>query len=135
LFQIIAVRIEIGQCDVAGVIARVDAIGRTGATRGAGSVLADSHRDRNHLTRLYVAQFWPGPPVGRARRQVKQQVDNAWRFAIEQPRIKLLELRSNAGKAGERGKQGIENERSHSIIIAKISASCPAMTNERTPSI
>jgi len=107
LVQIIAVRIEIGQCDVAGVVARVDAIGRTRATRGAGPVLADCHFDGNHLTRLYIAQFWPGPPVGRARWQVEQEVDNARRFTIEQPRIKLLELRSNAGKAGERGKQGV----------------------------
>jgi hypothetical protein len=95
-------------------------------------MLADCHFDGNHLTRLYIAQFWPGPPVGRARWQVEQEVDNARRFTIEQPRIKLLELRSNAGKAGERGKQGIENGRPHSIIIAKISASCPALCRAST---
>jgi hypothetical protein len=97
-------------------------------------VLADCHRNSNHLTRLYVAQFWPGPPVDRARWQVKQEVDNPRRFAIEQPRIKLLEFRSNARKAGERGKQGIENGRPHSIIIAKISASCPALYRTSTSS-
>src|SRR5262249_28069995 len=95
-------------------------------------MLADCQRNSDHLTRLDVAQFRPGAPVDRAGRKVEQQINNARRLAVEQPNIKLLELRPHAGKASERGKQGVEDSRSHGNIIAKFSDSCPASCRAST---
>ncbi len=51
--------------------------------------------------------------------QMKQQVDHARRLTVEQPGIELLQLRPDAGQAGERGEQGVEHERPHAIIITE----------------
>jgi hypothetical protein len=44
---------------------------------------------------------------------MEQEVDDARRLAVEQPRIVLFQLRPDPGQAGERGEQRIENERAH----------------------
>ena len=42
---------------------------------------------------------------------MKQQIDDARRLAVEQARVELLQLRPDAGQAGQRGKQRVEHER------------------------
>ena len=44
---------------------------------------------------------------------MEQQIDDARRLAVEQAGIELLQLRPDAGQAGERGEQRIEDERAH----------------------
>ena len=53
--------------------------------------------------------------VDRAGRQMEQQIDDARRrvLAAEQLAVQLLELRPDAGKRGQRGKQRIEQRRAH----------------------
>ena len=101
LFQIVTTGVEIGQCDVAGVIARVDPIRRTRAARRSGAVFAYRDCDSNHLAGLYVTQLGPRPAINYTRRQVEQQIDHTRSLAIEQPRVKLFELRPDPGQAGE----------------------------------
>ena len=117
-FQIIAARIEVGQREVAGIVMRIDPIGRAGAVGRRRPVLVDRHGDRNDLIRQSIAQFWPRAAVDNARRQVKQQIDDARRFAVEQAGVKLLQLRPDAGQAGERGKQRIEQGGPHAAMLA-----------------
>ena len=49
---------------------------------------------------------------------MQQQVDDAWRFAAEQLGVEHLQLRPDAGQAGQRGKQRIEDERAHGRMLA-----------------
>ena len=72
-------------------------------------MLIDCHSDRHDLVRQRVAQFWPCPPVDDPRRQVEQQINDAWRLTVEQVGVKLLKLWPNARQAGERSKQRIED--------------------------
>ena len=76
-------------------------------------MLLDRHRHGDHLARLHLVELGPGAAVDGARGQMQQQVDDARRLAVEQPGIELLQLRPDAGQAGERGEQGIEHERPH----------------------
>ena len=64
-------------------------------------MLADRDRDGDDLAGLYVAQLRPRAAIDRAGRQMEQQIDDARRVAVEQPRIKLFQLRPDAGQAGE----------------------------------
>jgi len=37
----------------------------------------DGYRNSHHSAGHHVAQFWPGSPINRAGRKVKQEIDNA----------------------------------------------------------
>ena len=70
-------------------------------------VLVNLDRDGDHLAGLHFVEFRPRAAVDDARGQVKQQVDDARRLAVEQPGIEHLQLRPDAGQAGERGEQRV----------------------------
>src|SRR5215472_365056 len=44
---------------------------------------------------------------------MEQQINDARSLAVEQPGIKLFQLRSDTGQAGQRRKQGIEDRGPH----------------------
>ena len=110
LLEVIALGVEEGEDQVAGVVAGVDLVRRARAVRRRRPVAVDRHRDRCDAARHDVADHRTRTPVDRAARQVKQQVEHARGcvLAREQPLIKLAELRPHAGQRGQRGKQGIE---------------------------
>jgi hypothetical protein len=51
----------------------------------------------------HVAQFGPRPAVDGAGRHVEEEIDQSGRLAVEQMRVKLAELRANAGQRAQRG--------------------------------
>ena len=114
LAQIVLARVEIGQRQrLPGVVAGDDAVGRARPVARRRPVLVDGDGDGDHLARLHRVELWPRAAIDDAGRQVKQQVDDARRLAVEQPGIELFQLRPDAGQAGERGEQGAEHERAH----------------------
>jgi hypothetical protein len=76
-------------------------------------VLVNGDRNGDKLAGLHFVELWPRAAVDRAGGQVKQEVDDARRLAVEQPGVKLLQLRPDAGQAGKRGKQRAEHKRAH----------------------
>lgn len=90
-------------------------------------MFVDRNGDGNNRTWLDIAQFRTCAPIYDAGRQVEKQIDDSRRIATEQTRIDLLKFRSNTGKAGDGCKQGVENERTHPIIIAKFSVVCAVL--------
>ena len=113
LLQVVLARVEKCERQRAGVVAGDDPVGRARPVRRRRTVLLDGHRHRDDRAGLHIAQLGAGAPVDSAGRQMKQQVDDTRRRAIEQPLVKLLELRPDAGKAGERGEEGVEQVRPH----------------------
>jgi hypothetical protein len=111
--QIVPARVEISQRDVAGVIMSVDAVGRARTVRRRGAVFVDGDGNGDHLAWLHVAQLRPRAAIDGAGRQVEQQVDDARPLAVEQSGVELFQPRPDAGQAGERSKQRIEQERPH----------------------
>jgi hypothetical protein len=84
LLQIIPPRVEICQREVAGFIAGVDLIRRTGAVRRRWPVAIHVHCDGDNRIGNEVLQLWPRSPVDRAGREVKEQVEDArWLIAAE----------------------------------------------------
>src|SRR5260221_7622270 len=134
IFQIVATWIEVRQRDVAGVVACIYTVWRARTSWRARSMLSDSDFDSHDLTRLYVPKFRPGTAIDHARRQMKQHIDDTRRLAVEEPGIELPQLGPNAGQAGERREQGVEQGWPHKVIIAKFSVSCPASGQASTPS-
>ena len=96
-----------------------DVIGQARPVGRRRAVAVDRHRDGRDRARHDVAQFRPRPAVDGAGRQMEQQIDDARRrvFAAEQPAVQLLELRPDAGKRGQRGKQRIEQRRAHGTTL------------------
>ena len=114
LAQIILARVEISERQrLSGVVAGDDTVGRARAVARGGAVLLDGDRDGDHLAGLHLVELRPGAAVDGAGGQVKQEIDDARRLAVEQPRIELFQLRPDAGQAGQRGKQRVEHERAH----------------------
>ena len=115
LFQKIPARVEVGQREVAGLIAGVDLIRHAGTVRRRWPVAIHGHCDGHDGIGNDVAQLRPCSPVDRARRQVKEQVEDACRLiATEQPAVELFQPRPDTGKRGDRRKQRIEQARPHS---------------------
>jgi hypothetical protein len=112
-FQIVAFGVKVGECQRTGVVIGFDAVRQARTVRRRRAVAVDSHRDGGDRAWHHVAQFGAGAAVDGAGRQMEQQIDDARRriFAPEQAAIKLLELRPDAGKRGQRGKQRIEQRR------------------------
>jgi hypothetical protein len=115
LFQIIPPRIEIGENESAGVVGSEDAVRRARTVRRRWLVVVDRHRHRDDCVRHDVAQLRPRPPVDGAGWQMEQQIGHARNVfaAPEQAGVKLLLLRPDAGQAGQRGEQRIEQVGAH----------------------
>ena len=119
LFQVVAFGVEVGERQRPGVVIGFDAVGQARTVRRRRAVAVDSHRNGRDRAWHHVAQFRPRAAVDGAGRQMEQQVDDArWRvFAAEQAAVQLLELRPDAGKRGQRGKQRIEQRRAHGTTL------------------
>ena len=119
LFEIVALGVEVGERERAGLVGRFDAVRQARAVRRRRTMAFDRHRDGRDRAWHHVAQFRPGAAVDGAGRQMEQQVDDARRYvlAAEQPAVKLLELRPDARKRGQRGKQRIEQRWAHGATL------------------
>ena len=114
--EVTLLRAEIGEDEVVGVVAGIDEIRRARAAGRRRPMAIDRDLDRHDRARYNVAQFRPRAPVDGAGRQMEQKIDEPWDFvASKQAPIEPLELRADAGKAGDRRKQGIEQAWAHRI--------------------
>ena len=118
-FEIVALGVEIGERQRAGLVKGFDAIGQARPVRRRWPVALDRDRDGCNRARHHVADEWPRPPVDRAGGQVEQQIDHARRcvLAAKQLAVEFLELRPDAGKRGQRGKQRIEQRWAHDTTL------------------
>ncbi len=108
---------EIGQHHVAGVVAGIDQMRRARVARRRRPMAVDRHFQRHHGSRHRVADFRPRPAIDHARRQMQQQIDQPRRLvAAEQIAKQFVLLRPDAGKAGDRRKQRIEQSRAHQHV-------------------
>ncbi len=96
-----------------GIVAGDDAIGRPHPVRRRRAMLQHGDCDGHDFAGAHLVEFRPRAAVDRARRQMKQEIDDAGRLAAEQFRIELFQLRPDAGQAGERGEQGAEDVGPH----------------------
>ena len=118
LLQVILARVEIGEDEIAGLVAGVDLVGRARPVRRRRPVAVDGDRDGDDGVGLHIAQLRPRAAVDRAGRQVEQQIDDARHVvAAEQAAIELLDLRPDAGQARERREQRIEHVWPHARFI------------------
>ena len=135
LLQIVLARVEIGQRDVAGLVAGIDLIRRARTVRRRRAMAVDRHRHGHDRVGHDVAQLRPRAAVDRAGRQMEQEIDDARRLALEQPREQLLELRPDAGQAGQRGEQRIEHRRAHGSRLSGAARANTALARTmRSPS-
>src|SRR4029450_3059960 len=97
--QVIPARVEIGQSEVAGLIARVDLIWRARAVRRRRTMTIHGDGDGDNSTGHHVAKLRSCSAVDRTGGQMKQQVDDARRlFATEQVWIERLHARTKCGE-------------------------------------
>ena len=128
LTQVILARVEICERQrLPGVVAGDDTVGRARAVARRRPVLVDGDGDGHKLAGLHLIELRPRPAVDRAGGQVKQQVDDARRLAVEQPRIEPLQLRPDAGQAGEGSEQRAEHKRTHRLHHCKIFGVMPGL--------
>ena len=72
LLQIVRARVEIGDDEIVGFVARVDEVRRARAVRRRRPVTIDGDGDRHHRVGLDIAKLWLVAPVDEAARQVKE---------------------------------------------------------------
>src|SRR5262249_8130106 len=102
--QVISARVEVGEYEVARLVAGIDLIRRSRAVRWRRPMTIDADRDRDDGIRHDIPQFWARPAIDGAARQVEKQVDYTRRLvATDQSAIELLQPRPNAGKRCDRG--------------------------------
>ncbi len=124
---------EIGQHHIAGVVAGIDQMRRARIARRRRPMAVDRHLQRHHGSRHRVADFRPRAAIDHARRQMQQQIDQPRRLvAAEQIAEQFVLLRPDAGKAGDRRKQGIEQSRAHRRNLRPFAPSCPALCRAST---
>ena len=129
LFDIAGLGAEIGQHDVAGVVAGIDQMRRARVARRRRTVAVDRHLQRDDGSRHRVADFRPRAAIDHARRQMQQQIDQPRRLiAAEQIAEQLVLLRPDAGKARDRRKQRIEQSRAHRNLLVVHNPSCADLT-------
>ncbi len=113
-FHIAGLGSEIGQHDIAGIVAGIDQMRCARVARGRRAMTVDRHLQRHHGSRHRVADFRPRAAIDHAGRQMQQQIDQPWRLvAAEQIAEQFVLLRPDPGKAGDRRKQRIEQSRAH----------------------
>src|SRR5262249_21976245 len=101
--QVISARVEVGEYEVARLVAGIDLIWRSRAVRWRRPMTIDADRDGDDGIRHDVPQLRARPTIDGAARQVEKQVDYPRRlFATEQSTIELLQPRPNAGKRCDR---------------------------------
>ena len=104
LAQVILARVEISERQrLSGIVAGDNAVGRARPVARGRAVFLDGDRDGDQLAGLHLVELRAGAAVDGAGGQVKQEIDDARRLAVEQPGIELFQLRPDAGKAGQRG--------------------------------
>ena len=112
--EVILARIEIGDDDVAGAVARIDEVGRALSVRRGRAVPVDRHRDGDDAARHDVPQHRPRPPVDGTGRQVQQEIDDARRLlAAEQAPVEPRDLVGDPRQRRDRREQRIENTGTH----------------------
>ena len=105
---------KIGQHHVAGIVAGIDQMRRAGIAGGRWPMAVDRHLQCHHGSGHRIADLRPRAAIDHARRQMQQQVDQPWRLvAAEQIAKQFVLFRPDAGKARDRRKQRIEQERAH----------------------
>ena len=115
LLQIIFARIEIGDGERVRLVAGVDVVGRPRPVRRRRPVPVDGDGDRYDGVGLNLAKFRLVAPIDKPGRQMKQQIDDARRFAVasDEPREQLLQPRPDPRKCRQRSKKRIEQRRAH----------------------
>ena len=115
LLQIIFARVEIGDGQRVGVIARLDIVGRARAIGRRRPMPVDGDGESDDRVGLDVGQLRLIAPVDETARHVKQQIDDARRlaFAPDEAAEYLLKLRADARQGGQWRKQRIEHRRTH----------------------
>ena len=116
--QIRPLHVEIGDDEIAGVVAGVDQVRRARAMRRRRPVPLDPHRDRDQRTGNHVGEPGAGAPIDGPGRQVEQQIDESRAVAAEQLGVKLLLPHPDAGERGHGCEQWIENARAHALLPA-----------------
>ncbi len=125
--QIIPARIEIGDGQRVGVVAGLDVVGRAGPVRRWRPVAIDGDRHGDNGIGRDGRKLWLIAPVDEAGRQMKQQIDNAWRLVVapDQPGEQFLQLRPDTGQRRERREQRIEHCGAHqSFILRSVTLRC-----------
>ncbi len=116
---------EIGQYDVASLVAGVDQMRRARVARRRRAMPVDGHLQRDYGSRNSVADFRPRAAVDHAGRQMQQQIDQARRLlAAEQIAEQFVLLGPDAGEAGDWRKQRIEQSRAHHRLLVAYNPSC-----------
>ena len=105
---------EIGENQVAGIVARIDQIRRARAARRRRAMAVHMDGDGRDLSGHDFGEFWPGAPVDGPGRQMEQEIEQPGAvLASEQAAIELVQLGSDAGKGRDFGEQGIEGSGPH----------------------
>jgi hypothetical protein len=119
LLQIVLARVEIGDGERIGLVARLDVVGRAGPVRRRRAVLLGGHRDGHDRIRLHLAQFRLVAAIDEAGRHMEQEIGHARRLAVaaDQAREQLFELRPDARQRRQRREKRIEERRTHRIPL------------------
>ena len=105
---------EIGEHQVAGVVARIDQIRRARAARRRRAMTVHMDSDGRNLSGHDLGELWPGAPVDGPGRQMEQEIEQPGAvLAAEQAAIELVQLGADAGKGRDFGEQGIEGSGPH----------------------
>jgi len=116
----LAWRGEIGDGQRAGVVARIDDIGRARAVRRRRAMRIDMDRDGHDRTGHDFRKLRPRAAVDRAGRQMQHEIDHTCHVvAAGEPAIKLLHLVGDARQRRHRREQGVEEGRAHTAILRR----------------
>ena len=119
LFEIVAMGVEEGEGDLAGVVMGEDPPRNApvAARRLLVTVDADLEGDDGAFRRQRDARLVA--PVDDADGKVEEEIDDARRVLLvrpaDQPAERDAELRPDAGKAGDRAEEGVEDVRAHGV--------------------
>jgi hypothetical protein len=118
LFDVAGLGAEKRQHHVAGIVGRIDKVGRAGITWRGWPVTIHGDFQRHHGSLYRIANLRLLPAIDHAGRQVQQQVDQPRRLiARQQIAQQLVLLRADAGEAGDRRKQRVEQGGAHPSLF------------------
>ena len=114
LFDVARLGAEVGQHDIPGLVAGIDQMRRARASGRRRAMPIDGDLQRHDGAGNGVANLGSRAAIDDACRQVKQQIDQPRGFvAPEQIPEQLVLFRADAGQAGHRCKERIEQCRAH----------------------
>jgi hypothetical protein len=123
LFEIGSVSMEEGQRDLPGVVMGVDPVGHRPVAAWRRLVAVDAHVERDDLALRRTGNARTAAAVDDGVRQYKQKVAGAGGAITEIGDDDLFDqradLRSDAGKRGDRDKQRIEDGRTHDVSLCR----------------